>query len=70
MSYEYVSRNKKDSKESARVLEELVRRGFNPISVRWKPETNSVVVYFEDTLDVETKEKLDKAMRALGYMVA
>jgi hypothetical protein len=70
MSYEYVSKTKKDAKESARVLEELVRRGLNPICVRWKPETNSVVVYFEDALDVETKEKLDKAMKALGYMVA
>jgi len=69
VSYEYVSRVKKDSSESVRVLEALMNRGLKPVAVRWKPETNSVVIHFEEVLSAEDKERLDKVMRALGYMV-
>ena len=69
MSYEYVSKVKRDATESAKVLDALISKGLKPVAVRWKPETNSVVIHFEEALSVENKEKLDKTMKALGYMV-
>jgi len=69
MSYEYVSKTKRDAVESTRVIDELVRRGIKPVVVMWKPETNSIVVYFNEQLSSEDKEKLDKIMKDLGYMV-
>ena len=69
MSYEYVSRARKDSSESVRVMEALTSRGLKPVAVVWKPETGSVVIHFDAVLTPEDKERVDKVMRALGYMV-
>lgn len=69
MSYEYVSKVKRDSGESARVLKSLLDSGLPVVAVRYKPETDSVVVYFQNELDSETKGRLDKLMSKLGYMV-
>ena len=69
MSYEYVTKTKKDPDESIRVLSTLEKKEFKVVAVRWKPETNSIVIYFEKPLTEEEKEKLDKVMRNLGYMV-
>lgn len=69
MSYEYVAKTQRDSSESVRVMEAILGIGMKPVAVRYKPETNSVVVYFSSNLKEEDKEKLDKAMSKLGYMV-
>jgi len=70
VSYEYVCKSEDATwEEAARVMRELEARGFKPLAVRFKPETRSVVVYFDRRLGDEEKAKLDKAMAELGYMV-
>ena len=69
MAYEYVIKEKKDASESVRVMKELELKGFSPIAVQWKPETNTTVVYFDRPLKEEDKERLDKIMKSLGYMI-
>ena len=69
MAYEYATKERRDASESIRVMRELESKGFKPYAVQWKPETNTTVVYFDRQLSEEEKEKLDKAMKSLGYMV-
>lgn len=69
MAYEYVSKDKRDAGESVRVMRELEARGLRPVVVVWRPETSTVVVYFDKALSEKEKEDLDKAMKALGYVV-
>jgi len=70
VSYEYVCRSEDVTwEEAVRVMRELEARGFKPLAARFKPETRSVVVYFEGRLGDEEKARLDRAMAELGYMV-
>jgi len=70
VSYEYVCKREDATwEEAGRVLRELEGRGFRPLAVRFKPETRSVVVYFERRLGDDEKARLDRAMAELGYMV-